>query len=292
MSVSRRTLALLLAVAAAAAACTTSTEPSGAEDAAPKQEAQTAPPAWDTGPASMAAIGDSITTAFDACAVLSDCPEVSWATGTDTAVPSLAQRLGVAESWNHAESGARIADLPAQAREAVEREPELLTVLIGANDACAATPETMTEVADFRSDFTEALAVVREELPTTQVFVASIPDLLRLWSEAKDQPRARLAWGFGICPSMLSDPSAVTPEAEERRAAVQERVQEYNEAMAEVCDADEHCRHDGGAVYSYPFTVDDLSDWDWFHPSREGQEVLADLAYTAVTREAELQPAG
>ena len=67
-------------------------------------------------PRSIAAVGDSITRGFDACAVLSDCPEVSWATGTDTEVDSLAQRLlrtRARSSWNHARSGARMADLPA-----------------------------------------------------------------------------------------------------------------------------------------------------------------------------------
>ena len=37
--------------------------------------------------------GDSITRGFDACTVLSDCPEVSWATGAATEVDSLAVRL-------------------------------------------------------------------------------------------------------------------------------------------------------------------------------------------------------
>jgi hypothetical protein len=50
-------------------------------------------PAWDRSPKSMAAVGDSITRGFDACTVLSDCPEVSWATGSDTKVKSLAVRL-------------------------------------------------------------------------------------------------------------------------------------------------------------------------------------------------------
>ncbi len=50
-------------------------------------------PAWDRSPDSIAAVGDSITTGFDACAVLSDCPEASWATGTSARVDSLAVRL-------------------------------------------------------------------------------------------------------------------------------------------------------------------------------------------------------
>jgi lysophospholipase L1-like esterase len=283
MTVRRRTLALLLAIATVAAACTTTSDQGQEAQPAPKRELAEAP-AWDPGPASLAAIGDSITTGFDACTVLADCPEVSWATGTDAAVPSVAQLLGVTDSWNHAESGAQVADLPAQARLAVAAEPELFTVLIGANDACARTPEAMTAVADFRAHFTEAIGVIREELPTAQIFVASIPDLLRLWSEGKEQTMARIAWGFGICPAMLGDPRSVTEEAAARRAAVHERVGEFNAVLAEVCAADAYCRFDGGAVFDYPFSVEELSEWDWFHPSRQGQRALAELAYAAIVR--------
>ncbi len=60
---------------------------------APGHDGQGVPkptPTWDRSPTSMAAVGDSITRGFDACTVLSDCPEVSWATGSDTKVKSLA----------------------------------------------------------------------------------------------------------------------------------------------------------------------------------------------------------
>jgi lysophospholipase L1-like esterase len=285
MSVSRRTLALLLASAAVLSACTSGADQAASPDPAPKREQLTEPPVWDPGPSSLAAIGDSITTGFDACSILADCLKVSWATGTDPTVPSLAQQLNVAESWNHAQAGATMADLPDQARLAAAREPELLTVLVGANDACARAPEAMTEVADFRADFTEAVGVIRDSLPTAQIYVASIPDLRRLWSEGKEYSMARVAWRFGVCPSMLREPRAVTEEAEERRTAVHQRIGEFNAVLEEVCEADEYCRYDEGAVHAYPFSVDELSEWDWFHPSRLGQRALADLAYAAVTRE-------
>ncbi|MGG8406484.1 SGNH/GDSL hydrolase family protein, partial [Streptomyces sp. 12297] len=45
-----------------------------------------AAPVWNRQPSSIAAVGDSITRGFDACSVLADCPEASWATGNDPAV--------------------------------------------------------------------------------------------------------------------------------------------------------------------------------------------------------------
>lgn len=256
--------------------------------AAPEEPA----PAWNTEPASIAAMGDSITRGFDACALLADCPEASWATGTDSEVDSLArQLLGNGEelaerSWNLAESGAVMADLPAQAAEAVALEPELVTVLIGANDACATDVAQMTGVAEFRADFAEALGLIRAELPETGVYVSSVPDLERLWSEGRGSTLARTIWGLAnICPSMLADAEERGAPATERRAEVSGRVRAYNEALAEVCERDELCRYDGGAVYDYAFTSDHISDWDWFHPSRQGQSTLAALAYEQVTRD-------
>lgn len=173
-------------------------------------------PLWNRSPRSVAAVGDSITRGFDACTVLSDCPEVSWATGTDTGVRSLAVRLlgreGAAErSWNYAVTGARMADLPGQMARAVAREPELVTVMVGANDACRSSVSAMTSVADFRADFQDAMATLREELPRTQVYVSSVPDLKRLWSEGRGNALGRQIWKLGICPSMLADADSSAP---------------------------------------------------------------------------------
>ncbi|MFP8964052.1 SGNH/GDSL hydrolase family protein [Streptomyces nanhaiensis] len=244
-------------------------------------------PSWDTGPGSLAALGDSITRAFDACSLLDDCPEASWATGTSPEVDSLARRLGVpaAATWNHARSGALMAELPAQARRAAAHRPELVTVLIGANDACRPTVERMTPVEEFRADFAEALRTLRRASPKTQVYVAGVPDLERLWSLGRSHPVAAQVWELGICPSMLGGARASDAAAAERRAKVSARVRAYNAALAEVCERDARCRHDGGAVHGYRFTARELSAWDWFHPGPEGQRALAEIAHRQVTAE-------
>lgn len=256
-----------------------------------RRDAQ-AGPRWDTSPSSVAALGDSITRAYDACGLLADCPESSWATGTDPDVDSLALRLlrgrqaVTGHAWNLAENGATVADLPGQAREAVAHEPELVTILVGANDACAADVSSMTSVQRFEEDVAEALDILRSELPGTQVYVASVPDLMRLWEVGSGSATASAVWGLAdICPSMLRDAKDDSDGATERREAVRERVRQYNAVLAETCEADALCRYDGGAVFRYPFTDAQLSDWDWFHPSEQGQQELARLAYERVTRE-------
>ncbi|GHG15445.1 SGNH/GDSL hydrolase family protein [Streptomyces hydrogenans] len=243
---------------------------------------------WDDSPASVAAVGDSVTRAFDACSLLADCPEASWATGTDPAVNSLALRLlgpgRVAEnSWNLARSGARVAALPEQMGRAAARRPELVTVMIGANDACRPTPAGMTPVAEFRRSFEASLARLRKDAPKARVYVASVPDLRRLWDTGRANPLVRRVWELGVCGAMLADPEDLGAAAERRRTAVRDRVVAYNEVLAEVCARDERCRYDGGAVFGFRFDESLLSTWDWFHPSREGQARLAELAYRRIT---------
>ncbi|MDX3639544.1 SGNH/GDSL hydrolase family protein [Streptomyces sp. MB09-02B] len=261
----------------------------GPEGTGPRAAASPTPtPAWDSTPESLVAVGDSITRGFDACKVLSDCPEVSWATGSDASVDSLAVRLlgrsgALERSWNYAATGARMADLPNQMARAVTREPELVTVMVGANDACRATVAAMTPVADFRADFEDSMATLRDALPKAQVFVASVPDLKRLWSEGRTSPVGKQVWKLGICPSMLADPDALTTAAGERRDAVQDRVEAYNDVLREVCEKDRHCRYDGDAVFDYRFGQAQLSQWDWFHPSVDGQARLAEIAYRVVS---------
>ncbi|MER6111080.1 SGNH/GDSL hydrolase family protein [Streptomyces hirsutus] len=290
-----RSRAVLAAVAAAAVLGAAGCDAVGGDEAAPSgpgaKKAAPSPsptPLWDTSPASVAAVGDSITTGFDACAVLTDCPEVSWATGSSEKVDSLAVRLlgpaGAAErSWNYAVTGARMADLPGQMARAVGRGPELVAVMAGANDACRATTSAMTPAADFRADFEEAIRTLRKALPKAQVYVASVPDLKRLWSQGRTSAMGKQVWKLGICPSMLGDPDALDAAANERRETVRDRVEEYNKALEEVCAEDDRCRYDGGAVYEYRFGTAQLSRWDWFHPSVDGQARLAEIAHRTVT---------
>lgn len=277
----------VLAVTAAAVLGVAGCDAVGGNAAAPTHGAKPAP-AWDVSPRSVAAVGDSITRGFDACTVLSDCPEVSWATGSSTEVDSLAVRLlgrtrAAERSWNYAVTGARMADLPGQVAQAVAKRPQLVTVMVGANDACRASTSAMTSVADFRAGFEDALAALRKALPRTQVYVASVPNLKRLWSQGRTSALGKQVWKLGICPSMLGDADALDSAATLRRDTVQKRVEEYNTVLREVCGKDRRCRFDGGAVYAYRFGTAQLSHWDWFHPSVNGQARLAEIAYRTVT---------
>ncbi len=96
----------------------------------------------------------------------------------------------------------------------------------------------------------------------------------------KSSSSARLTWGLlRICQSMLANPSSTKAADVQRRAAVQQRVNEYNQVLAEVCAATAKCRYDGGAVADYAFTKADISTRDYFHPSLAGQATMANITW-------------
>lgn len=288
--------ALSLVGVAALAGCSSGDSGDGVSRNAPAASSPSVPPSpsasaasgWNPNPGSVAAVGDSITRGFDACSVLADCPEVSWATGSDSLVRSLAVRLlgtskAADRSWNHAVSGARMVQLPEQMALAAKERPELVTVMMGANDACRDSVRLMTPVADFRASFEASMRQLRAGAPEAQVYVSSVPDLKRLWSTGRLNETGKKIWELGICQSMLADADDLGPAAVARRDAVQDRVVAYNEVLRDVCAKDRHCRYDGGAVFGFRFTGAQLSQWDWFHPSRDGQARLAEIAYRNIT---------
>ncbi|MGC5411873.1 GDSL-type esterase/lipase family protein, partial [Streptomyces sp. DT225] len=79
-------------------------------------------------------------------------------------------------SWNHAVTGARMAQLPEQMALAADDDPDLVTVMIGANDACRDSVRSMTPVADFRRSFETSLRELRAGAPKAQVYVSSVPE--------------------------------------------------------------------------------------------------------------------
>jgi lysophospholipase L1-like esterase len=243
--------------------------------------AQTAPPD------SMAATGDSITRAFNTGLIpFTGAPRNSWSTGSRTYVWShyrhiLAVNPGIlGRNFNDARSGAKMRDLAGQMAVANVQHVDYVTVLMGANDACASSESAMTSVQDFRAQFQQAMASVSSGSPQALVYVVSIPNVYRLWQILHDNFYARVAWRLtGFCKSMLANPSSTAPADEARRRRVRQRIVDYNEVLASVCLQSVMCRFDGNEVFEYPFHERDVSTRDYFHPSLEGQRVLAEVTW-------------
>jgi lysophospholipase L1-like esterase len=248
--------------------------------------APTPPPAVEEPyPRSMAALGDSITQANNACCSQGDHPENSWATGdgTDDGVASHYERLlelspGMrAHNFNYSVSGAKASDLPQQASSAATQGADYVTLLVGANDLCTASVESMTSVEEFHSYVDQALQTLEQMQPRPQVFVASIPDLYQLWDVLHIDPAAQSAWSDrGICPPMLS----VTATEETRQQVVQRQLA-FNTVLTETCGKYTACRTDGSAVYAHVPAPAEVSTLDYFHPSLQGQAKLAEITWNA-----------
>jgi lysophospholipase L1-like esterase len=258
------------------------------------REAPAATPAKVGPPNAMDSLGDSITRGFHAGSgltcfpiVLTDCPQRSWATGTDTGVNSIYLRIRAinptinGRNFNDAVTGAKVADLLGpgkQVANAIARspKPELVTILIGANDVCSSSESTMTSVSDYRSRIDQALGQLSAGLPDARIQLASIPDIYRLWQIGKDSSSARSAWGsFSICQSMLANPQATDAATEARRQRVRQRNIDFNTQLQQSCAQYLRCRYDGNAAFNTQFVLSDMSTIDFFHPNTQGQAKAA-----------------
>lgn len=215
----------------------------------------------------IAALGDSISTGFGSCLVVTPCERNSWSTGNSLRLGSHYRRLLDhdpairGQAFNHAQAGARASALAGQAEQATRDRPDRITVLIGANDVCHGKVAAMTPVATFRSQVDRGLQVLGAELPKARLLVVSIPDLYRLWEVGHTNERAVRAWSLGICPALLKNPTSTDPADRSRRDAVRERVADYNDQLAAACTAyGSRCR------YTTAPPTGSGSRWTWSAP--------------------------
>jgi lysophospholipase L1-like esterase len=237
-------------------------------------------------PSSMAAIGDSISQATDVCCWYGDHPANSWSTGSAgwDGVLSHYERIRASNpnisghNYNDSVSGARMDDGPGQARRAVDQHARYVTILLGANDVCTSSPGTMTSVDTFRSNYQQTLQILFAGLPTrAHVFVASIPDIYRLWALYQDDSTAEFVWDTAnICQSLLSP-----ARSDADRQYVRDRNIDFNFVLQQECAKYLRCRFDNNAVFDYQFNRADVSKLDYFHPSLMGQAHLAGITWNA-----------
>lgn len=245
--------------------------------------AVTSPDSLDSLPDRMASIGDSITRATNVCCWYGDHRRHSWSTGGAwfDGIRSHYERIRSANpgiggrNHNLAARGARMRNGPSQAAAAVSNGAEYVTVMLGANDACTSSPSTMTSVSDFRGQFEETMTTLTTGLPDARVFVASIPNIYRLWEIYHDRAVARFVWRTArICQSMLA-----AGNGEAARQRVLNRVRAFNDVLAEECGEHPNCRFDGYAVFEFSFARRHISKLDFFHPSLSGQGKLASVTW-------------
>jgi hypothetical protein len=244
-------------------------------------------PAWAAPqlPDTMAAVGDSITRAYDVCCYYGDHPGQSWSTGYTSydGISSHYERIKrvnpaiAGHAYNDAVSGAKMAAAPTQAAQAVNQHARYVTILLGANDLCTSSPDTMTPTTTFQAEFQQAMVTLMQQNPRPYVFVSSIPNIYQLWRVLHTNWLARWVWSnFHICQSMLG-----AARTEEQRQQVVAREQAFNQILAAGCSAYARCRWDNLAVYDFQFSATQVSTLDYFHPSLSGQASLASVTWAA-----------
>jgi lysophospholipase L1-like esterase len=242
--------------------------------------------ATPTLPTSMAALGDSITRAYDVCCAYRDHPGQSWSTGGSwyDGITSHYERIKgrngaiAGHAYNNAVTGAKMSAAADQARAAAAQHVAYVTVLLGANDLCTSSPSTMTATDSFRTQFRQAMATLKQQLPQARIFVSSLPDLYQLWKVLHPNRVARTVWAAaGICPSMLG---AARTEAQRQQVVARETA--FNAILRDTCQQyGDRCRWDGGATYNYKFSASQVSILDFFHPDLDGQAALARVTWAA-----------
>src|SRR3954471_3176409 len=207
--------------------------------------AQAAPPL----PASIAAIGDSISLGYDVCCTFGEHRQNAWSTGgaagdgvTSHYEHVLAANPAIAgQVFNEAVVGAEMSGAQAQATQAVSQGAQYVTILLGANDVCTSTVAGMTPTATFKAQFPQALQTLTAGVPGAHVYVSSIPNVYNLWKVLHTNLTAQAVWSFAhICQSLLST-SATSAD----RKAVLKRTKADNQALMSVCARFAQCRYDG-----------------------------------------------
>jgi hypothetical protein len=226
----------------------------------------TAAPAKIAYPNSMAALGDSLSLGYGT----GDPNGVdSWSTGTSRAVNSHYLRILAAnpaikgKNYNFARAGFHI-DLKPQAKRAVAKRVEYVTIMTGLDEACDATPP-----AEFAAQFDGVLRTLATGLPKVHIFVGSVWNGARL-VQLLDKSLA----GAMVC----NLPAGVGGQ---KLAQLRQRLVAVNRVLAQVCAHYPQCRFDNNAVFKMPLTVADISPSDHLHPTLQGLHKLAEVTWKA-----------
>ncbi len=231
-------------------------------------------------PTSYSAMGDSITTAFDAngsAANLGSQPYYSYAVGWNTSVLSLNSRLnrlygqGTVTPHLLAVPGDKAVDMVGQARAAVANGSEFVTVLVGGNDVCNFTGSypnvtfTPTPVASFSNYLNQTFSILRTGLPSSTVIsLGNVVNVTRLWTLFSSNLQAVAVYTH-TCPALLSAAG---------RATMQAAIAAYNQAEVPII---QHYQLIPFNIFDFNFSAPQVNDVDYFHPSISGHQALAAL---------------
>jgi len=209
--------------------------------------------------------------------------------------------------FNQAISGAVMADFAAQATEIVVKASSstpsgttgMVTILLGNNDVCAPSLNTMTDPVLFEEQFRAGLDVLANSSITRSAYihVSSIPAIYWLWNAKYTNYLCRLIiWPFVPCENLLDspsddcasnvsrlDPDTIYPGDGSnciRRKTFHAKIRDiYNPILRDVL---QEYRDDNKLpnayfidVFDVQFGDNQVNNGDCFHPSETGHALLS-----------------
>ncbi len=231
----------------------------------------------------MVAVGDSITQAFNSKSFLKSSPDLSWSTGFAKVAGFSSHFLRfqvllpdfAVHGFNFAKVGAVLADTEAQVAAALEKKPNYMTFMIGANDVCGWPDDHRRQLAAFSDMMTERLAHIVTTNPDMSVLLVPIPDIYHLWDMAKDNGSCKWIWSMAnICEPLLG-----SRRTQRQREEFRERWLDANAALEQAATAYPDQVFFPANLADYSFGPEHVSSYDCFHPSVEGQKLISDLTW-------------
>jgi len=213
--------------------------------------------------------------------------------------------------FNHAVSGAEMADFAAQAQGVIAAamltpsgKAGMVTVFLGSNDVCAPSLVEMTDPVAFETQFRAGLneLFTSDLTRTAQIHVSVLPAIYWLWNAKRSSLWCRvIAWPFVPCENLLDNPSddcAGSTSREDpdtiypgdgsncvRRKQFHAAIRDtYNPILRRVVDEYRDAGKLPNARYTDIFDVRfgsaDVNNGDCFHPSTTGHALLAESGWT------------
>ena len=118
------------------------------------------------------------------------------------------------------------------------------------------------------------------QLPDTRIYVVSVPNVYQLWEIGRNDWLSRTTWDTAnICQALLANPQSTATADVQRRQRIRQRVIDYNTQLSEVCALVLRCRFDDMLAFNTSFTLDEISNFDSFHPNADGQKKIASVTW-------------
>jgi lysophospholipase L1-like esterase len=226
----------------------------------------------------VGSLGDSITAGFNAKGPL-DHRDLSWSAGQNinSHVVRLKNKLNMdINVKNSSKSGAKIAEIPNQVRNLLSNDfkPDYVTILIGANDICGGQKNPEELAAFGKKIFEDTLDSLTAVNPNVKVTIAAVPSISYLNEVLKNDAKCVKRWkALKICSAFMGDNPV-------EKANGQARWDAFNNMAKQVSlDHPEHVKFASRSGENI-FKSEHVSRIDCFHPSLEGQKILAEETWS------------